>query len=76
MTIDELRSMLADGTFHHATYRNHGTLWEGLWVYARDEKGFRGYSVVGSFYKGDPNLDAAFELTRGTGISVGAFGRG
>jgi hypothetical protein len=76
MTLDQLKAMLADGSFDHATYRNHGTLWEGLWIYGRSETGFRGYSVVGAFYKGSPDLDAAFEAVRGTGISVGAYGHG
>ena len=76
MTLDELRTMLADGSFDHATYRNHGTLWEGLWIYAKDPAGFRGYSVRGCFFRGSPELDAAFEATRGTGISVGAYGQG
>jgi hypothetical protein len=76
MTLDDLRRMLADGTFHHATYRNHGTLWEGLWIYERDPKGFGGYGVVGCFPKDSPDLDAAFALTSKTGISIGAYGHG
>ena len=76
MTLDILKAMLADKTFDHATYRNHGTLWEGLWIYEKSDGGFRGYAPVGAFYKENPDLDAAFELVRGTGISVGAYGRG
>ncbi len=76
MNLEELRNMMAAGLFHHATYRNHGTLWEGLWIYAKDPEGFRGYSVAGCFGKDSPDLAGAFELTRGTGISVGAYGQG
>ena len=76
MTLDELRAMRADGTFHHATYRNHGTLWEGLWIYGKAENGFRGYAPVGCFGKDNPDLATAETLVRGTGISVGAFGNG
>ena len=75
MTLDVLKAMLADAAFHHATYRDHGTLWEGLWIYAKDEKGFH-YAPAGCFFKDSPDLDAAFKLVRGTGISVGAYGRG
>src|SRR5574343_302629 len=41
--LEHLRILLANGLFHHATYRNKGTLWEGLWIYAKDPTGFRGY---------------------------------
>ena len=74
--IDLLRETLADGTFHHATYRNIGTLWEGLWFYVKDPTGFRGFSVAGCVYKNDPEIDAAYALVRGTGVSVGSYGRG
>lgn len=77
MTIDDLKQMLSDGSFHHATYRNQGTLWEGLWIYSRSETGFRGFKVAGCFNKSNPALLAEAEnLVRRTGISVGAFGRG
>lgn len=76
MTLAELKALRESGEFHHATYRNHGTLWEGLWVYVKSETGFRGYVPAGAFFKGSVDLDAAFELIQGTGISVGAYGRG
>ena len=76
MTITELKAMLADGSFDHATYRNHGTLWEGLWIYAKAEQGFRGYVPAGAFFRDSAELREAEQLTRGTGISVGAFGQG
>ena len=65
-----------NGKFHHATYRDQGTCWEGLWVYEAAEDGFRGYKPTGAFFKGDPNLDAAYAEVSNTGVSVGAFGRG
>ena len=76
MTLNELKALLAAGAFDHATYRNHGTLWEGLWIYVKAEHGFRGYAPAGAFFKDSPDLDAAFEVVRGTGLSVGAYGRG
>ena len=75
MPLDKLRELLASGQFHHATYRGFGTLWEGLWIYAKYE-GMRGFEPVGSFLKDDPELDAAHELVRHTGVSVGAYGQG
>jgi len=74
--LEQLQALLASGEFHHATYRNHGTLWEGLWIYRRQADGFRGYVPAFAFQKADPDLDAAFALTAKTGISVGAYGNG
>ena len=76
MTLAVLQELQANGQFHHATYRNRGTLWEGLWIYVCEPGGFRGYGPAGFFPKDDPELDAAFEAVHGTGISVGAYGRG
>jgi hypothetical protein len=76
MTLQELRDMKDSGTFHHATYRNLGTLWEGLWIYSSDLRGFGGYTVAGCFAKDSAELEAAEDLVRGTGISIGAYGRG
>jgi hypothetical protein len=76
LKLDELRELILSGQFHHATYRGMGTLWEGLWVYVKVEDSFRGFGPIGSFPKDDPELDAAYEAVRGTGISVGSYGRG
>lgn len=76
MTLDALKQLLTNGEFHHATYRNQGTLWEGLHVYRCSKTGFRGFEGVGYFPKNDPDLDAAHSLVAHTGISVGSFGRG
>lgn len=75
MKIEELKELQASGQYHHATYRNHGTLWEGLWIYRRDENGFQGYTVAGCFNVCDrSNLDIAMELC--SNVSVGAYGNG
>jgi len=75
MTIQRLKDLLASGEFHHATYRNFGTLWEGLWIYKR-YAGLRGFVPVGSFPKDSPFLKEAESLVGGRGISVGSYGQG
>jgi hypothetical protein len=75
MTLEQLTTIRAAGTFHHATYRFDG-IHEGLWIYTKAEHGFRGFDVAGAFFKDDPNLKAAEEMVRGTGVSVGAYGGG
>lgn len=75
--LTQLRVLLDSGRFHHATYRDHGKLWEGLHIYERDDNGFNGYKMAGfSFLKNDPELDLAYEMLRHTGVSVGSYGRG
>lgn len=81
MTVEELKAMQAAGTFHHATYRNTGTVWEGLYVYARatdEDGGHRGFKLAGVFnnyYRArNQECETAMELIRG--IHVGAYGQG
>lgn len=77
--LDQLKTMIADGRFHHATYRDHGTLWEGWKIYekASDENGgFRGFKLALSFGKNDSEINEAYELIRNTGYSVGSYGNG
>lgn len=74
--IEQLKEVLLNGTFHHATYRDQGTLWEGLHFYIFDPTGFRGFRHAGIVPKDDPDLDEAFGLVKDTGISVGAYGQG
>ena len=76
MTIQELRALRATGKFHHATYQNGPSLWEGLWIYRKSEIGFRGFEPAGCFYKGDPDLDAAHRVIADTGVSLGSYGQG
>lgn len=75
MTIAELRALMDSGAFHHATFRNRGTLWEGLWIY-RKYNGLRGFEPAGAFLNGNPDSGAAYELVRNTGVSIGAYGQG
>lgn len=70
--LDRLHALLDSGTFHHATYRDQGTLWEGLWVYQMDESAI-GYKPAMSFGKHDPDLAAAEAAVRHTGISLGSY---
>ena len=79
MTLEQLQSLLESGQFHHATYRELGTIWEGLYIYAKDsDPKWVGYRLVGSFNKyADAGLsDAAYEMVRSTGVSLGSRGNG
>lgn len=76
MTIESLMELLASGQFHHATYRNQGTLWEGLWVYRKSETGFRGFESAGFFHRESALREGAEALVAHTGISLGSYGRG
>lgn len=76
--LELLKSMLADGTFSHATYRCIGTVWEGLWFYRAVEARV-GYEVAGCVNASDQDgLKAAESLLASHGISthVGAYGEG
>lgn len=80
MTLDQLKTLINSWEFHHATYRNRGTVWEGLWIY-RNYDGARGFEPDGVFncYKGDdPDLEEAYRLLKaiGHGHSVGSYGKG
>lgn len=77
MELSELKTLRESGEFHHATYRNQGTLWEGLHIYCKDSDGFRGFRSVGFFSPSNrETLALAEDMVRGTGISVGAYGQG
>jgi len=77
MTLEQLKSLQDSGKFHHATYRELGTIWEGLYIYETDDDPkWVGYRLVGSFNKVDGLADVAYELVRASGVSLGAFGRG
>lgn len=75
MDIAELKKLMAEDKFHHASYRSHGSLWEGLWIYQKEDA-LRGFVPAGAFFRDSPELAAATELVRGTGISIGAYGAG
>jgi hypothetical protein len=78
LTVDELKQLMADGKFHHATYREIGKVWEGLYVYVRDNDGFRGFKLYGSFnnyYRArNAECERAMELIKG--LHVGSYGNG
>lgn len=74
MMLSELQAMLDSKEFHHATYRDIGTLWEGLHIYKKQDNGFNGFTHAGSFYKDSPDLDAARKMV-GSHF-VGAFNQG
>ena len=84
MTLQELKDLRTSGRFHHATYRDLGTLWEGLWIYANEEPGpnhkpgnwHPGFKPFGAFLKDSPDLEAAYAEVRGSGVSVGRYGAG
>lgn len=76
MKIEDLKKLMGDGKFHHATYRSVGTLWEGLWIYQKEPDEARGFFPAGAFLKGADDFPQAEELVRGTGISVGSYGQG
>lgn len=77
MTLDKLKALIAEGKFHHATYRTDFA--RGLHIYKNAEpgSGFRGFEYVGMFSEHDKAVcDEAYALTRHTGISLGAYGKG
>lgn len=71
-TIEDVKKLVAEGRFHHATVRTIGV--SMIWIYARNPDGFRGYELVASIPDTDENH--AFFRTIGHGVSVGAFGSG
>lgn len=75
MRLIELEKLREMGEFHHATYRNRGTLWEGLWIYKKDNSK-RGFGVVGSFLRDNSEIELAHDLVRNSGVSVGSYGQG
>jgi hypothetical protein len=77
MTLEQLKTLMDSGRFHHATYRQLGTIWEGLYIYERDDDPkWVGYRLVGSFNKSEATADAAYDIVRSTGVSLGSRGNG
>jgi hypothetical protein len=75
-SLGKLQALIASGQLHHATYRNRGTVWEGIWVYRKAADGFRGYEVETGILKSDPDYERAYEVLQGKGLHVGAYGGG
>ena len=76
MTLAQLQILLDKKQFHHATYRNLGTVWEGLYIYVNEPQAPRGFTLAGGFNKTDANLSIAEDMVRSTGVSLGAYGKG
>lgn len=87
--LEILKRLIAEGQLHHATYRDQGTIFEGLWIYRKSETGHRGFEVAGcipgrvgaEFCGGTKStnraeLDEAYALIGGGRLSVGAYGEG
>lgn len=76
--LEQLQQLIANKQIHHCTYRNIGTLWEGLWIYTNDSKDLTGFDVGTAFFKNDTNLFYAEQMLRANGYfqSVGAQGDG
>lgn len=71
-TIEDVKQLVADGRFHHATARTIGV--PRIWIYARKADGFRGYELVASI---DDTPEAwAYFRSIGHGCSVGSYGEG
>lgn len=81
MTLEQLKTLMDRGMFHHATYRTDFA--RGLHIYAKEgytgKLGFRGFEYVGCFSEAcdtKETIDVAYEMTRKTGVSVGSYGNG
>ena len=74
VALAKLRAMLADGSFHHATYRYD--ISRGWHIYAKADNGFRGFTYALGFSEGSHVADAVAELVRNTGWSLGSYGNG
>lgn len=72
MTIEQLKTLLATGDFHHATYRTDFA--RGLHVYSKSGARGWGFGYAGAFSEYDPlPLAYAYQLTRKTGIYEGSY---
>ena len=74
ITIKQLKQLQAEGKFHHATYRQIGTLLEGLYVYEKEENGYNGFKQAGVIYKDDASFNEAHKLVNC--VHVGAYRKG
>ena len=76
--LELLKELLESGDFHHATIRNIGTPWEGVWFYRKSNTVHRGFEVAG-YINAELDkevIDEAIELVKGTGINMGCYGKG
>jgi hypothetical protein len=79
MNTNELKRLIDSGEFHHATYRNLGNLWEGLYIY-RKAANSMGWELAWTFNRGmEPEaLDDAEMILRDFRVPVclGSYGNG
>jgi len=75
-TVADVKKLIETNEFHHASYRDIGTIWEGWHVYVKDTNGFNGFLLVGCIGKNHPEIEQAYQLLRNTGYSVGSYGNG
>lgn len=73
-SLTKLRAMLADGSFHHATYRTD--ISPGWHIYQKSENGFRGFTYALGFSDKSHVKETVETLVRGTGYSLGSYGNG
>lgn len=84
MTLDDLRTLIDTGKFHHATVKvGLGRCWNGLYIYERGEGPgyFRGFRLAGFFPYGwepqaSPEFEAASDMVARFGTSFGSYGQG
>lgn len=70
-TVQMLKDLIASGEFHHATYRDYGTIWEGLYIYKKQDNRFNGFTLAGRFDKDE--CDEAYAVVRSTGVYEGSY---
>ena len=79
MKIEELKLLIDSGELHHATYRNLGNLWEGLYIYRKVHTPM-GFELAGGFNRRmEPEaMEAAEMLLRTIRVPVclGSYGNG
>lgn len=77
-TLEDLKALIDSGQFHHATYRRNGNMMDGWYIYAKEDNGFNGFVLVGSFIEdaGSEIELAVHAIVRDTGYSIGSYGGG
>lgn len=71
-TLDDVKKLVEENRFHHATARTVGS--PMIWIYAVKADGFRGYELAAVLC--DTPEHHAYFRSIGHGVSVGAFGSG
>jgi hypothetical protein len=68
-----LQDCLADGSFHHSTFRTESNMY-GLYIYVHQDNGFNGFTLLTGFsrYDGDA-LERARNLVASRGVYEGSY---